>query len=59
MLLKAKIIFGDGGEVRTLSKEKGLVEQTIQAEQSTALMDWADDGGLLPRHHPDSRDKLK
>jgi hypothetical protein len=40
-------------------KEKGPVEQTIQAEQSAALMDWADDGGPLPRQHPDSKDKLK
>lgn len=57
--LKGKDNFWRWGRGQDTLKEKGVVEQTIQAEQSTALMDWADDGGLLPRHHPDSRDKLK
>jgi len=40
-------------------KEKGPGEQTIKEERAASLMAWADDGGPLPRHHSDSKDKLE
>ena len=55
--LTIKDNFWRWGRDQDTLKEKGQVTQTIQAEQATALMHWADDGGPLPRHHPDSRDK--
>jgi hypothetical protein len=56
--VKVKDNFWRWGKDQDTLTEKGPVEQTIQAEQATALMDWADDGGPLPRQHPDSKDKL-